>query len=144
MIITWGESFFSSEDPSFLGPLSGLMKLLRSKEVILSVLASLGARGRRRLQPSVREGSCSQNPRDNWCTFMLPMVKDWKKEIGNYIEGVKESGICGGAYKNPRPNHEARLTWDFHFFKKQTKRQTRSQWHREWENERKQKKRDGN
>lgn len=63
----------SSEDPSFLEALSGLMKLLRSKvvtggevmEVVESVLESLGARGRKRLQPSVREGSCSQNPRAN-------------------------------------------------------------------------------
>lgn len=63
---TWaGESRLSSVDPSFLGPLSGLMKLLRSKAAgrvevvgVVSVLASLGARGRKRLQPaSEREGS---------------------------------------------------------------------------------------
>jgi len=34
-------------------------------EVVESVLESLGARGRKRLHPSVREGSCSQNPRAN-------------------------------------------------------------------------------
>ena len=67
----------SSEDPNFLEPLSGLMKLLRSKgareggvgEVAPSVAVvlelSLGARGRNRLHPSVREGSCSHNPRVN-------------------------------------------------------------------------------
>lgn len=63
------------------------MKLLRSKGaravVVVSpavVLASLGARGRRRLvQPRVREGSCSQSPRANWCTFMLliPICGGW-------------------------------------------------------------------
>lgn len=55
----------------------------RSKEetLVLSALGSLGARGRNRLQPSVREGSaCSQNPRANWWTFMLPMVEGWMLE----------------------------------------------------------------
>lgn len=66
----WGEggSFLvSSEETGFLGPLSGLMKLLRSKGVVIVlVLGSLGARGRNLLQPSVRKGSCSQqNPRVN-------------------------------------------------------------------------------
>lgn len=72
----WGEGgsfLLSSEETGFLGPLSGLMKLLRSKGtegvvgiVLVWVLGSLGARGRNLLQPSVRKGSCSQqNPRVN-------------------------------------------------------------------------------
>lgn len=105
----WGEGgsfLLSSEDKSFMGPLSGLMKLLMSNgrewvvvvvaaAVVSVVLGSLGARGRNLLQPSVREGSCSQNPRVNWCTFMLPI---YGRELGDgeirlisdYIEEVGE------------------------------------------------------
>jgi len=66
----WGEGgslLLWIKETSFLGPLSGLMKLLRSKGregvVVVWRLGSLGARGRNRLQPRVRKGSCSQNAR---------------------------------------------------------------------------------
>lgn len=53
--------------PSFLGPLSGLMKLLRSKAadtvVELGEEESLGARGRRRLQLAV---AARERPEFSW------------------------------------------------------------------------------
>lgn len=52
-----GESFLESvEETSLREPVSGLMKLLRSKVVaLLWAEETLGTRGRNRLHPSVRE-----------------------------------------------------------------------------------------